>query len=360
MSFQMFRSSDMPYPKSDPNEQAAYWFAIVQNESCSTAQLKAFSHWLAASQDHQNAYDDVAAMYEQSQICEDDDEIMALRREALGLGKPKIGSIQRHAKKYLAAAAVFFVALLVIPQWHQYGQSDPLANEVITNDANDTNRLRLVTAVGEQLTRTLNEGSMIELNTDSEIKVHLTDAQRSIYLLKGQAVFSVAHDENRPFVVFAGDRRVTALGTTFEVRLGEELAQVTLLEGKVKVDELHISDKPIETSQTKASVELLPGQRYVSNSAEKIKVEAKSIESELSWRQGRHIFVDEKISTIVEELNRYTERKIIISDPQIGELRTSANFKMGSTQSLSAALGVAFGLSVTSDTSNNTITIDWE
>lgn len=357
MIFKLFGASEMGYPKSDVNEQAAYWFAILQNEKCSSTQLKAFSLWLSESKAHQSAYDDTVMMFEGAVGLHEDQEILMLRREVLGVGKKKV-----HPRKpmVVAMAAVFLmIALFTLPQlFNDTSRHEP--NKLFTQENTNTNDLTLNTAVGEQLTRTLNDGSLIELNTDSRIRVQLTPEQRSIYLLKGQAVFSVAHDKNRPFVVFAGDRRVTALGTMFEVRLGNESAQVTLLEGKVKVDQVNITDDQNLVVKETPTIELLPGERYLSNTKERIQVEPESIQSELSWRDGRHVFVDEKISKIVSELNRYTEQKIIINDPQIGELRASANFKMGSTKSLSAALGATFNLTVTENSRANTIIIDWK
>jgi len=359
MTLSYSNSSDINYPEDDPQQQAAYWFAIIQNENCSEAQLRAFSLWLSQDQAHQDAYDECVMFYEISAELSEDEDILALRRSALGVGKTKERSVKRFAA--VSIAATFLIAaLFILPQIYNQQADERVQVDKIELSFSDSNNLTLVTAVGEQLTRTLNDGSMIELNTDSEIRVQLSKGQRSIYLLKGQAVFSVAHDETRPFVVFAGDRRVTALGTMFEVRLGDEAAQVTLLEGKVKVDEVSLTDEQSSVSDQPTTIELLPGDRYISDTNEMVRVEPERIESDLSWRDGRHIFVDEKISKIVSELNRYTERKIVINDPQIGELRASANFKMGSTQSLSAALKATFGLSVRTDMASNTIIVDWE
>lgn len=345
--------------EKDTCSEAAYWFSILQNEACSEAQRRAFALWLSQSQEHEKAFDETVMIFEGAGELSDDADIITLRRKALGSGRPREKTRTRFVFSGLAAAAALIMAAVFsLSQPHLPSSFAPQVAGVESLNQ-DTNRLLLTTAVGEQLTRTLNDGSLIELNTDSEVRIQLTEDQRSVYLLKGQAVFSVAHDETRPFVVFAGDRRVTALGTMFEVRLDNEIAQVTLLEGKVKVDELNFSDETL-LDKKPASFELLPGERYVSASNEMIQVEPTQIESDLSWRTGRHIFVDEKISTIVEELNRYTERKIVINDPKIGELKAWANFKLGSTQSLSTTLEANYGLSVTNDNATNTILVDWK
>ncbi len=352
-------TSDVNSTEKDAYSEAAYWFSVLQNETCSEAQRRAFSLWVSQSQEHEKAFDETVMVFEGAGELSDDADILTLRRKALGSGRPREKMLTRVVFGGMAAAAALIMAaVFTFLQPDMAPSLSPQIAEVETLNK-DSNRLLLTTAVGEQLTRTLNDGSLVELNTDSEVRIQLTEGQRSVYLLKGQAVFSVAHDEIRPFVVFAGDRRVTALGTMFEVRLDNEVAQVTLLEGKVKVDELSLSDgSPLD--EKSRSVELSPGERYVSVSNETIQVEPTRIESDLSWRNGRHIFVDEKISTIVEELNRYTERKIIIKDPKIGELKAGGNFKMGSTQSLSATLEASYGLSVTNDNTANTILVDWK
>ncbi len=343
----------------DVYSEAAYWFSVLQNETSSEAQHRAFALWMSQSDEHQTAFDETIMFFEGAGELSEDDDILSLRRKALGLGRPREAVITRLKFGGMAAAAALLIAAIFTVS--QMNMAPVTSSQVVEVEAlnEDTSRLLLTTAVGEQLTRTLNDGSLVELNTDSEVRIQLSEGQRSVYLLKGQAVFTVAHDETRPFVVFAGDRRVTALGTMFEVRLDDEIAQVTLLEGKVKVDALSLSDKaPFVEKPT--SVELSPGERYVSVSNELIKVEPTRIESDLSWRSGRHIFVNEKISTIVDELNRYTERKIIFRDPKIGELKAGGNFKMGSTQSFSTTLEASYGLSVTNDNTANTILIDWK
>lgn len=351
-------SVEQIYPDGDPQAQAAYWFAILQNEGASDAQAKAFSLWLSQDDAHKEAFDTIAAVFDAAARLGDDVDILALRREALGLGLSKPKTLKAYV--ITAVAAVFLAAFaLTVSNSSFVSPFDDAVDKIATAELSNPNNLLLATVVGEQLTRTLTDGSLIELNTDSEVRVQLTDTQRSVYLLRGQAMFSVAHDAARPFIVYAGDRRVTALGTMFEVRLDADNAQVTLLEGKVKVDEVIITDKARVKPMPKV-VELLPGERYVSATDEHIQIAPTKIQSELSWRDGRHIFVDEKISVIVSELNRYTDRKIIIGDSQIGDLKASANFKMGSTRSLSAALEATFDLSVRHNTSANTITIDWK
>jgi len=347
------------YPPRNADDQAAYWMTMLGSDRCTPAQRRSFAHWLDDRPENREAFDHLAAIVDGAELISDDPMIRDIRMEALGDGLPKpFWARHRHA---LSAAAVGIAATVVIAvsQWGPFtlwNATDPGIYSAAVDDSVDT--VLLTTNIGEQLTRQLADGSTIEVNTDSEIRVELSENQRSIYLLRGQAMFDVAHDETRPFVVFAGDRRVTALGTLFEVRMDTRSTQVTLLEGKVRVEEIALTDV-VEAAKPAETVELNPGERFVSADGAMVSVPAEVIESDLSWRQGRHIFVDAKLSDIVSELNRYTTRKIKLMDPTIGDLEASANFKLGSTLSLAATLEANFGLSVTNDPRSEQILINW-
>lgn len=352
------------YPDDDVDAQAAYWVAMLGSDRCRPAELKSFDLWREASPENREAFDAIVSALSVSDALIDDADILALRAEALGQGVNQHRAT-RKGLRYGAVGLVAALALIVVGMttFRPFGGSDlvtPHIDQIAALQSETQFNLR--TSVGERLTRALPDGSTIEVNTDSEIRVDLAENSRDIYLLRGQAIFDVAHDEDRPFTVYAGGRKVTALGTLFEVRLDEAVTQVTLLEGKVRVDEIAVSDREADAKRV-APIELLPGDRLVTASDDKIDkrvtVSAELIESDLSWRQGRHIFGDAKLSHIVSELNRYTTRKIVLSDPAIGELRTSVNFKLGSTRSFAVALEAGFGLSVSDDPANDHITIDW-
>ncbi|WP_298917008.1 FecR domain-containing protein [uncultured Algimonas sp.] len=347
------------FPEGDVDAQAAYWAAVLGSDRCRPAQRKSFILWREASAQNRAAYDTLIATLEASDGVRNDPDILALRAGALGQGvNARRGT--RNGLRYglagIAASALFVIGLGGYQAgWIPAFGSGPVMQ---TASADNAAPIHLLTSVGERLTRTLPDGSTVEVNTDSEIRVVLADQAREIYMLRGQAIFDVAHDADRPFMVYAGDRKVTALGTLFEVRLDEASTQVTLLEGKVRVDEISLNDPDVAPIAS-APVELSPGERFVSAEEAMTQVTPQTIESDLSWRQGRHIFVDAQLSHIVSELNRYTTRQIVLNDPAIGELEASANFKLGSTHSLAAALEANFGLSVTDDPDRDHIIIDW-
>lgn len=347
------------YPHKNADDQAAYWMTMLGSDRCTPAQRRSFALWLDDHPENRDAFDQLVAVVDGAELVADDPIIRAIRREALGHGLPKPFWVRHRGAISAGAMGIAATMVVAFAQWGPapFGAtSDAVTYSAAAND--DLNTVLLTTNIGEQLTRQLPDGSTIEVNTDSEIRVELSDNQRSIYLLRGQAMFDVAHDESRPFVVFAGDRRVTALGTLFEVRMDSTSTQVTLLEGKVRVEEIALTDV-VTAVKPAAIVELNPGERFVSADGAMSTVPENVIKSDLSWREGRHIFVDAKLSDIVTELNRYTTRKIELMDPSIGELEASANFKLGSTLSLAATLEANFGLTVKNDPESEQILIDW-
>src|SRR5205807_1325966 len=100
------------------------------------------------------------------------------------------------------------------------------------------------TAIGEQRSVVLKDGSMIQLNSRSRVEVRYTDHDRKIALKEGQALFTVARDTQRPFLVSAGDTAVRAVGTQFDVNRLETEIVVTVLEGKVAVESPGTPQRP--------------------------------------------------------------------------------------------------------------------
>ena len=94
-----------------------------------------------------------------------------------------------------------------------------------------------MTSLGEQRTLALEDGSLIHLNTQSEVRIAYTDTERRVDLIKGEALFDIETEPERPFKVNAGDTVAEALGTVFNVRLLRDSAVVSVVEGKVRVDQ---------------------------------------------------------------------------------------------------------------------------
>jgi transmembrane sensor len=163
------------------------------------------------------------------------------------------------------------------------------------------------------------DGSKVTLNTNSQLRVALSDSVRRVELHRGEAFFEVAKDSQRPFYVEVGTKRVIAVGTRFSVRREGDDIEVVVTEGKVRVED-NAASEPLF---------LTPG--AIARTAEAgVLVQQKSVaeaETHLSWRNGVLMFRDQDLGAAAAEFNRYNVRQIVIDDPAVAALRVEGNFK---------------------------------
>lgn len=197
------------------------------------------------------------------------------------------------------------------------------------------------TDVGGLSAIAVRDGSTITLNTDSGIRIDLSNSERRVDLDKGEAFFEVAKDPSRPFVVRVGDQRVTAVGTKFSVRREQNSIRVIVTEGKVRIEHQG-SQQPSETAM------ITPGGVAVAGNAG-VLVQNKPLsdaEERLSWRKGTLVFRDTPLNEAVAEFNRYAARPIDIEDPAIGSLRIGGQFRTNNAQGFVRLLAEAFPIEV--------------
>lgn len=190
------------------------------------------------------------------------------------------------------------------------------------------------TSVGEQRLVQLADGSSVSLDTDSRIHVRFENGERRIDLDQGQALFDVAHDAGRPFVVHASGTRITAVGTVFEVRRTGPGVAVTLVSGVVDV---------VATDVAAAPRRMAAGQK-TQVSARSITTKDVNTAAETSWTTGRLIFTDVPLEEAVSEVNRYLTAKIEIDDPAIRAVAVNGVFRTGDRDAFVAASSDVMGL----------------
>jgi transmembrane sensor len=189
------------------------------------------------------------------------------------------------------------------------------------------------TRLGEQRVATLQDGSRLALNTDTRVDVRFDADRRRISLDHGEAMFEVAHDASRPFVVVAGDTTIRAIGTVFTVRRTRDDVVVTLIKGRVAVS----SDRPRVGDAAGAVVMLEPGEKLIEPMLGSARVELESIEAATAWRRGQAVFDDTPLGTAIAELNRYGGPQIVIDDPRIAALPVSGVFAANAADFAEAA-----------------------
>lgn len=189
------------------------------------------------------------------------------------------------------------------------------------------------TAVGEQLTVPLPDGSSLELNSNSLAHVDYSSRRRIIHLDRGEAFFKVAHDARRPFWVTAGGGWVRAVGTEFNVYLRPTSLQVTVRDGTVQAGEGRDLRTAAELDEQKLApwVTLTRGQQadLAASAARKRALSADELAEAMAWRGGTVAFENRPLAEVVAELNRYSPEQLIIEDDALRTLRVGGTFQTG-------------------------------
>ncbi|CAN7343026.1 FecR family protein [Brevundimonas sp. LjRoot202] len=327
-------------------KEAAFWFARLRSDELGEEDRVRFSRWLAADTAHVSAYADYQGLWSDLDEVAATGPILAMRREALKATRRPSRARPRWVPMGAIAAGV---AAVLVGGWILL-QSPALVPQAASRSAPATYR----TEVGERSSITLADGSVVQLNTDSVLEVNYIGERRDLRLLRGQALFEVAHDRNRPFVVEAGGQTITALGTAFDVRVGAGETRVTLVEGRIEVKRVNGTTLfPVAPEVRK----LTAGEQLVAIEERPFVVRMADLEKAVSWREGRVVFSDEPLAEVIEEINRYSTRKVVLGDGDLGEMKVSGVFRPGSAERFVAALEIGFPVEAELDQRRNVVVL---
>jgi transmembrane sensor len=199
------------------------------------------------------------------------------------------------------------------------------------------------TDVGGQQTVELRDGSRMILNSGTRVKVAYTGLAREVHLQRGEAQFDVLGNPARPFTVIAGDRRITALGTSFIVRYDAQRTAVTLMQGRVEIT----GPQQLNTASTPAERLILsPGERFLVQARSTRAVDRPSIEAVTAWRRGEVIFDHTPLAEAVAEMNRYESTPIVLDAPHGMQMQISGNYQTGEGRSFARSIAGLYGLQV--------------
>lgn len=278
---------------SDPaRSQAIDWLMRLRTEDCTETERHAFNNWLQENISHRQAYEALQAQWQWMEQFQD--ASFPARDAALRYR----GRSTRRFFKYAVAASLLLalgVTAFMPNGWvgipHTY-----------------------IAGKGERQTVVLADGSGIELNTESEVRVHFNRWRRSVEMIKGEAFFTVSHDAERPFDVRAGSGRIRDIGTAFEIYIKPELVLVAVQEGIVEV-------------QTSAARRLSAGQQLAfSGNGEFQSVSDQDVAGLTAWRQGNIVFRDRPLADVLVEIGRYHDARIRLQHEALGKLRVSGIF----------------------------------
>lgn len=312
-------------------EQHAALYVVRREESGWSAEDQLdLDAWLAESMAHKAAYWRLEHGWREA------DRIGALGPETREQETP----LARRFTWQPLAAAASIVALLVVSAV-EFGQGVP-APAVAAQHFH--------TAVGGRRIVPLIDGSKVELNTASDLRTAVTDQRREVWLDRGEAYFEIAHMEGRPFVVHAGSRTVTVLGTKFSVRRDGDKVTVSVIEGRVKIDDAVRPDAVPAAIITAGDVAVArgPSTLLAAKSEERV-------QSALAWRDGVLNFDRTSLAEAVTEFNRYNLKQIHIGDAETREIRIGGTFQASNVDAFVRLLHDAYGLHVRTETDAVTI-----
>jgi transmembrane sensor len=178
------------------------------------------------------------------------------------------------------------------------------------------------TAAAERRTLRLADGSNVELNARSRIKVDFSPAERGVVLSEGQALFSVAKDAQRPFVVQVDGARIKAIGTRFDVYRKPAESTVTVVEGQVAV----IDDAATDANQAGASLTVSAGEQAKLGRRSPHIAYKTNVAAATSWTHGMLSFDSTPLEQVMEEYNRIGSRRLVIQDQSLLKFHISGVF----------------------------------
>jgi transmembrane sensor len=352
-------------------EEASDWIVKNREGDLDTREKKRFDAWLRESPQHLRAYLEMSAVWEDVGSLDPDfnasaDELIARARAEgnivpLGSAPPLRTREPRETSRNRTTAAFRKVglyyalaasALLTLGGTWVYGQRNTYS-----------------TGIGEQRSIVLNDGSTVELNSRSRVRVRFSAAERDVELIEGQALFRVAKNPNRPFIVSADGTHVRAVGTQFDVYRKTSSTVVTVVEGKVAVfGEPRLLSPSFDTEKGGAGVpissrnqdtstvplqgtgkgrgpssgkgEPLPGESANGTiflaAGEQVTVthataaapspKRANLAAATAWTQRSLVFDSSPLIEVAEEFNRYNMRQLVIKDPELADIHVSGVF----------------------------------
>lgn len=315
----------------DPNEQhavhgAAHWLATLSDESCTDAERQQFSEWLRASTRNVEEFLRLSTLARSLGKRElwPEQTIEQLVEEARASsnvttleprGAAAAEGDRRRLRPWLMAAAV--ACLLV-------GGAIVLRTVPLTRVASQEYQ----TSLGEQRSITLEDGSVVELNTRSRLRTRFTRSLRALDLVEGEAIFRVVKDVDRPFVVRTGATDIVAIGTAFNVNASDARTIVTVLEGRVRVNNrAGASGSGPRQGLQPEQIELAVGEQLILAPAQPtVRVAVRDTQKVTSWTERRLIFENTPVEAAAAEFARYNARRIRIEDAEIGARKINGVF----------------------------------
>lgn len=300
-------------PSEAVRSEAAAWVARLRDEQRAPEVDVRFHRWLGESEDHRRAFERMTQVWERTSRIR-----MRPRSDTIGAGTARRF---RFIPGAVACAASLILAAIVV---------------VYYRHAND-----VVTAVGQQQVRVLQDGTRVVLNTDTRLEVQYDGRARRVRLLRGEAWFDVSKRPDWPFLVSVDGQEIRALGTSFIVRNdGIQDFSVTLVEGRISVAPI----APDGDAMSRSPQILVPGQRLVISRNHAPTVDRPELTRITAWKRGQVEFEQTPLADAAKEMNRYSATHVIVADAESAQLHVGGIFRAGDSDEFVRIVTAAFGL----------------
>lgn len=334
-------------------DEAAEWFVALRDDEGDPKLRAQFAAWLCRSPEHVRVYLELTPIWAESASVDPErrlDAEMLIRRAradanvfelAAGdgpsnrpAGHTQPASAQPAGVVPLAVAQPFRPAARRL----RWALAAAVTAAAVLTAWLITRPPEYVTGIGEQRSIVLPDGSSIELNARSRLRVRFSEHERHIDLLEGQGFFSVAKDSTRPFIVLSDDARVRALGTQFDVYRKASGTVVTVIEGQVEATTTASGtlQLPLGDGATPANegVQLAAGEQAVIASHAVSRSPSTNIAAATAWQKKQVVFDSDTLADVAQEFNRYNFRQIVIEDPEAAKFLVSGVFSSTDVSSL--------------------------
>jgi len=323
---------------NDADITAGAWLARLDRDNPSPQDLAAFEQWKCANPRHGAAYARLAATWHAL------DRLQAIRpgtgepihNDYLNITTSQVPSVPSHHRPFYRSRVFFAVAASVLVAlaslWVVHGM-----------DRWQT----FTTGIGGFQRIALEDHSAILLNTDSEVRVAFNKRLRKVELVGGEASFEVAHDSSRPFIVFAGNTAVRAVGTKFDVYRLRGGVEITVDEGKVALGSRSLVNVKFDA----LPIAISAGQNAITggNGVEVKSLRPSDLDRKLAWQHRMLVFDGQTLAEVIAQFNRYNDRQLVISDPKLAILQIGGDFRPTNLDTFVGLLQSDFGIRVEID-----------
>ncbi|MCW0206134.1 MAG: FecR family protein [Achromobacter sp.] len=305
----MPRTDSRPDPSSTARDQATHWFARERLGALDADERQARDAWLAADPEHLRQYQSMQALWRVADGLPDD-EMRGILAQSDGM--PAYPRRRRFAMGLTTACALTLAAGVLGPRlW----SPTPEFSQTLT------------TARGERKRVALPDGSLLELNTDTQVRVVLYTDHRQVELLAGEALFTVDPDAARPFTVQAGDAQVVVTGTRFNVRRDGDTVALAVDEGSVAFSAGSWWNRTTRLLTAGYVAQYTPGAALAAPHQE-------NVAAVTAWQRGRLVFRDTPLAQVAAELNRYLRNPLRIRDRKLAQLRVAGTLPIDEPESV--------------------------